>query len=197
MKASLRAVLLCACLSAGAAAQEAQPIRATAREVMVDMVVHDQHGKLVRKLDPSEITLYEDGVRQEIRSLRLVDGKDVRHEETVPAQALPAASAKPAVPAPPDGMLSLHTINLVCLVFQDLSPDTRQAAFQAALEFLNDELKPNTIIGVFSLSDRGVKPMAPFSSDRATLVSAIRLAAAGQVSTLSNTLTSSMHRNLE
>jgi len=184
MKASLRAVLVCACLGAGAAAQEAQPIRATAREVMVDVVVHDQHGKLVRKLDPSEITLYEDGVRQEIRSLRLVDGKEVRHEETVPAQAPPAASAKPAVPAPSDGMLSLHTINLVCLVFQDLSPDTRQAAFQAALEFLNDELKPNTIVGVFSLSDRGVKPMAPFSSDRATLVSAIRLAAAGQVSTL-------------
>ena len=183
MRASVRAVLACACMAAGVAAQEqgAAPIRATAREVMVDLVVHDQHGKLVRKLDPGEIALYEDGVRQEIRSLRLVDGKEVRREE--PARA---ASGTPAQPTAPGGMVSLHTVNLVCLVFQDLSPETRQAAFQAALEFLDDELQPNTMIGVFSLSDRGVRPMAPFSGDRATLVRAIQMAAAGQTSTLSS-----------
>jgi VWFA-related protein len=180
----MRAALACVCVAAGAAAQEqgAAPIRATAREVMVDLVVRDQHGKLVRKLDPGEIVLYEDGVRREIRSLRLVDGKEVRRE--APAAVAPAASGAPAQPAAPGGTLSLHTPNLVCLVFQDLSPDTRQAAFQAALEFLDDELQPNTTVGVFSLSDRGVKPMAPFSGDRATLVRAIQLAAAGQLSTL-------------
>ena len=183
MRASVRAVLACACMAAGVAAQEqgAAPIRATAREVMVDLVVHDQHGKLVRKLDPGEIALYEDGVRQEIRSLRLVDGKEVRREE--PARA---ASGTPAQPTAPGGMVSLHTVNLVCLVVQELSPETRQAAFQAALEFLDDELQPNTMIGVFSLSDRGVRPMAPFSGDRATLVRAIQMAAAGQTSTLSS-----------
>lgn len=189
MRASLRALLACACMVAGAAAQEqgAQPIRVTAREVMVDLVVHDQHGKLVRKLDPADVALYEDGVRQEIRSLRLVDGKDVRRAPTQAATPEPQpAGAAPAKPPAPSGMLSLHTVNLVCLVFQDLSPDTRQAAFQAALEFLNDELKPNTMIGVFSLSDRGVQPVAPFSGNRATLVRAIQMAAAGQVSTLSS-----------
>jgi VWFA-related protein len=189
MRASLRALLACACTIAGAAAQEqaAQPIRVTAREVMVDLVVHDQHGKLVRKLDPADVALYEDGVRQEIRSLRLVDGKEVRR---APAQAATPVvqpdGATPARPPAPSGMLSLHTANLVCLVFQDLSPETRQGAFEAALEFLNDELKPNTMIGVFSLSDRGVQPMAPFSGNRATLVRAIQMAAAGQISTLNS-----------
>ena len=189
MRASLRALLACACTIAGTAAQEqgAQPIRVTAREVMVDLVVHAQHGKLVRKLDPADVALYEDGVRQEIRSLRLVDGKDVRSARTQAATPVPQpAGTTAASPPAPSGMLSLHTVNLVCLVFQDLSPDTRQAAFEAALEFLNDELKPNTMIGVFSLSDRGVQPLAPFSGNRATLVQAIQMAAIGQVSTLSS-----------
>ena len=181
------AATLCALLPVACAAAQEQagpPIRSTVREVVVDLVVHDQHGKLVRKLEAGDIALYEDGVRQEIRSLRLVSGKEVRQEESAPPAAAPAESGKAPRPGAPGGMLSLHTVNLVCLVFQDLGPETRKAAFEAALEFLNDELRPNTIIGVFSLSDRGVRPMAPFSNDRATLVKAIRAAAAGQISTL-------------
>jgi len=186
MTFGLRALLPIACAVVAAAAQEqvVPPIQSTVREVVVDVVVHDRHGKLVRKLDPGDIALYEDGVRQEIRSLRLVSGKEVRQEEAAPAAASQAVTGKAPRPAAPGGMLSLHTVNMVCLVFQDLSPETRKAAFEAALTFLDSELRPNTVIGVFSLSDRGVRPMSPFTSDRAALVKAIQAAAAGQVSTL-------------
>jgi len=177
-----RCLLLLACAAGCTAAQEqaGTAIRSTVREVVVDVVVHDRHGKLVRKLDPAEVSVYEDGVRQEIRSLRLVSGKDVRREETEEA---PAKEGRPR-PAAPVGLAPLRTVNLVCIVFQDLSPETQKTAFEAALEFLNSELRPNTFIGVFSLSDRGVFPMAQFTNNRTTLAKAIQTAAAGQISTL-------------
>ena len=188
MTTTLRALLLFACVVAGAAAQEqvGPLIRSTVREVVVDVVVHDRHGKLVQKLDPTEITLYEDGVRQEIRSLRLVSGKEVRQEETSAAKPAQAKNGNSTLPVSSAGLVPLRTVNLVCMVFQDLSPDTRRTAFASALEFLNDELRPNTVIGVFSLDDRGVHPMSPFTNNRGTLVKAIQSAAAGQIPTLSS-----------
>src|ERR1035441_6807720 len=46
-------------------------IRSSVREVLLDVVVRDAHGHLINNLKPGEVTVYEDGVRQDVRSFRL------------------------------------------------------------------------------------------------------------------------------
>jgi VWFA-related protein len=144
---------------------------------VVDIVVHDRHGKLVKKLDPRDVTLLEDGVKQELRSLRFVSGREIRQDEPVSA---PKGTPQTAPINP------LQTMNLVCMVFHDLNPEVRAWALDAALEFLKNELRPNTFIGVFSLDDRGVHPMSAFTNNRAALVNAIQLAAKGKIPSIGN-----------
>ena len=56
-------------------------IRSTTREVLLEVVVRDAHGRLVTKVDPAQVAVYEDGIRQEVRSFRLVQGSEVRAED--------------------------------------------------------------------------------------------------------------------
>ena len=149
-------------------------IRSSVREVLLDVVVRDKHGKPVTNLQPGQVEVYEDGVRQEVRSFRLVSGGEVRTEDEKEA-----AEAK--TPGAQLKLNPLRTVNLVCLVFSDLNAETRDLARRAAREFVNNELRPNTFIGVFSLDDAGLKPLSPFSNNREHLLKAVDLAAMNQL----------------
>ena len=80
-----RAFLPLALLTANGLAQAPHAsdvvIRSSAREVLLDLIVRDAHGKLVTNLKPEDVTVYEDGVRQDVRSFRLVAGSEVRVED--------------------------------------------------------------------------------------------------------------------
>jgi hypothetical protein len=51
------------------------------REVLLEVIVRDARGRLVKKIDPEQVSIFEDGVRQQIRSFRLVQGSKVRAED--------------------------------------------------------------------------------------------------------------------
>jgi len=157
-------------------------IRSTVREVLVDMVVRDAHGHLVTNLKPGEFTVYEDGVRRDVRSFRLVAGSEVRAEdEKQAAEAQPAGAKLPGSKAAPPPFNPVRTVNLVCLILNDLNPETRAVAFDSARKFVNEELRPNTFIGVFSLDSSGLRPVFPFSNNRERLLKAVELAAVNQL----------------
>ncbi len=154
-----------------------------AREVLLEVVVRDAHGKLVTKIDPSQVSVYEDGVRQDIKSFRLVPGREVRAEvqkEIAQTAATPASRLSAAQPR----STPLRTVNVVCLILNDLTPETRKFAFEAARKFVNNELRPDTFIGVFSLDASGLRPVFPFSNNREHLVKAIELASVNQLPTI-------------
>ena len=70
-------VLSAALLIGTGIAQQTTPdsnvvIRSSTREVLLEVVVRDAHGRLVTKIDPGQVTVFEDGVRQNIQSFRLV-----------------------------------------------------------------------------------------------------------------------------
>jgi hypothetical protein len=67
-------------------------IRSSAREVLLDVVVRDARGRLVTDLKPGEVTVYEDGVRQDVRSFRLVAGSEVRVDDEKQAAETQAAT---------------------------------------------------------------------------------------------------------
>ena len=78
--------------------------------------------------------IYENGVRQEIKSFRLVQGSEVRSQDEkqmAEQQAQTAAEPNDRNPPPPPSS-ALRTVNVVCLVLNDLTPETRAFAFDAA-----------------------------------------------------------------
>jgi len=187
---SLR-IFTAALLAAAAIAQTGENLvmKSSVHEVLLDVVVRDKHGKLVRELKPEQLAVYEDGVKQNVRSFRLVTGSEVRTEdekeaaEAVSTATVPATAAAPAPPSakPVPRMNPLRTVNLVCLVFSDLNQETRALALEAGRQFVNNELRPNTYIGVFGMDDAGLRLLSGFSNDRRQLLKAVERASMNQL----------------
>ena len=68
---------LLAAIEQGPETRRQEVIRAVTQEVLLDVVVRDHKGRLIRDLRPEEIEVYDDGVRQKLTSFRLVTGSDV------------------------------------------------------------------------------------------------------------------------
>jgi len=150
-----RAFLPLALLIADGLAQTPQAadvvIRSSAREVLLDVVVRDARGKLVTNVKPEEIAVYENGVRQDVRVVRLVAGSEVRIEDERQAAEAKADAAPPAQPVPRSPLNPLRTVNVVCLVLNDITASdndifgssliapTRAVAFGAARKFMDNQ----------------------------------------------------------
>ncbi len=154
------------------AAQPQQPpapqpgfvIRKNVQEVMVDVVVRDKRERTLTDLKANEVEVYEDGVKQDQRSFRLVSGAEVREVEE-------SKSAAPKTPR----FDAQRQINLVLLVFRIMNTGARerQVAAEAAEDFLKNELRANTLVGVFSLDYR-LNALTPFTNNVAQLRKAVR-----------------------
>lgn len=165
-------------LAQNAASQETTPtIRTTVNEVALDLVVRDKRGRLVKNLKPGDVEIYEDGVRQEIRSLRLVTSGERPAQPKPPAPQTPPPD-QPAAPSEDDAAetghpapLPLRGINLFCIVFHNLDPGARKWAVEATRDFINRELRPGTFVGVFNLDSR-LTPLQAFTDNRDELLRA-------------------------
>jgi VWFA-related protein len=152
-------------------AESGPTIHATVNEVALDLVVRDKKGRLVKNLKPGDVEIYEDGVRQEIRSLRLVGG-EAPAPPAQPAADRQSAEAQPetAEPVRPAAM-PLHGLELICVVFHQLDPNTRRWAVAAVQEFIKTTLRPGTFVGVFNLDSR-LTPLHAFTNNRDELLRA-------------------------
>lgn len=160
-------------LTAGLAAQTSAPpgvvIRRSVQEVMLDLVVRDKHEKLIRDLKPGDVEVYEDGVKQDIRSFQMISGVESREAEEKAAALAPGAPAK---------MNPQREINLVLLVFRMMGARERLVAKQAAEDFLKTELRANTYVGVFSLDYR-LNALQPFTNNVEALRKSVGVASSG------------------
>ncbi len=141
-------------------AQHAPVIQSTTQEVLLDLVVRDKKGHVVRDLKPEEITVLDGGQAQKIRGFRLVQGM-----EAVPGTAQPKLDP-------------LRQIQLVSLVFDRLGPDGRRLSKQAALELLKNESGPNVYFGVFNVDQR-LRVLQPFTANRELARKAVDAATGG------------------
>jgi VWFA-related protein len=134
---------------APAAAQEppAPPLLAPVgtEQVEVDLVVRDKEGRLVRDLERGQVEVFEDGVRQDVDSLTLVE-----HGRSGEPAAEPV---------------------FVALAFDRLGPASRRFARQAALEYLSGR-RPGSEAAVFAI-DRGLSVQQGFTDDALALRAAI------------------------
>jgi VWFA-related protein len=147
-------------------------------EVLFDVVVRDKKGRLVNDLTASDFEVYEDGVRQDINSFRLV----------APAGAATSAAGGAASTDRGDGRAGgagtttnrpdragASGVSAVALVFDRLSPDARARATKAALSYLDESANKDELFGVF-LTDLSTLVLQPFTADRGLVKSGVEKA---------------------
>jgi VWFA-related protein len=153
-------MLLTAYFAIALQAQEQATIRTTANEVVVDVVVRDKKGKLIKGLTAADFVIQEDGAKQTITSLR-ESGGTLSLEDS---SKVGTAARTPSDPTRP--------VRLFSLVFDRLGIDSRRLARQAAYDFIKEELAPDVYVGVF-YTDQRLNVVQSYTKDRVKLRAAI------------------------
>jgi VWFA-related protein len=153
-----------------AAADPGLTIRQSVQEVLLDVTVRDSHGRLVKNLKQSDLQVFEDGVRQDVRSFKFVSAQTDGKGKNATAQAATASSAAPANP--------LRAVNLVCIVFANLDAFTKQYAVNAVKDFIKGQIQPDTWIAVFNLESQ-LSVLQPFTTNRNEVMDAANRAFTG------------------
>jgi VWFA-related protein len=139
-------------------------VRIGSEEVLLDVVVRDKKGRPLTDLKADDIEVYEDGVKQQINSIRKVEKTDLIEGADASNNA---AGAAPGYAVDP-----LRQINLVTMVFERLNNEGRLLARDAAREFLKSELRRNVMVAVFALDQR-LQVLQQFTNDGAKLSAAV------------------------
>src|ERR1017187_9405519 len=120
-------------------------IRVTATEVALDVVVRDKKGRQVKNVKPGDVEVYQDGVKQQVLSFRMVGGRELE-------KGKPGKEA--AAPQPTQTSLPLRELNTICIIFHNIDPVTRPHAVQTVKEFIKSNLPPESYIGIFNLNEK-------------------------------------------
>lgn len=128
----------------------------SSNEVSLDAVVKDKKGRPVRDLTAADFEVYEDGVRQQVNSFRLV----TKGAYVTGQGGATATNVAPAA-RPTD---SVGGVSAVALVFDRMTPDARNRAREAALAYVRDNFAPNEYVGVF-MTDLSLKVLQTYTND--------------------------------
>jgi VWFA-related protein len=197
MKKQLTALLLCALSCAPAASQtpaRQQPdpqdeiVRVSTNEIVLDAVVRDRKGRVVKDLKPTDFEVFEDGARQQVTSFHLVSREPNAPAAGGPSNVAAAADARPggATPTPSARRPEVARLGAVAIVFDRLSPDARARARQAALSYVAGGLRPDDFVGVFGI-DLSLRVLQPFTNNEQLVRNAIDREATHSPSTHSAT----------
>src|SRR6266436_2532629 len=205
-RAVLTAVLLVLNVSLSAFAQgapqapQSQPpqqpqyrVRVTSELVLVNVVVRDKKGNLVRDLKREDFTLLEDGKKQAVSTF---DFENV--DEMTTAGAAEATVSGTA----PDGVLlrskdqpaSLNArdrrLMLLFFDFSGMEPEDIERSVDAAKKFVQTRMQPADMIAVVSLATN-MRIDLDFSDDKTKVLSVLNSYTSGQGQGFDNGLTGS------
>lgn len=135
--------------------------RRSANQVLADFVVLDRRGRLVRGLTPAQLEVTDNGLRQQVESLRLV----TRSARLGPLNWRAVGLLPPA--AEPSGA------NLAVLVFDPLAPAAAPLARGAARQFVREYSGPGNYLAIF-VRRRSLVLLQPFTAQAKALDAAIR-----------------------
>lgn len=177
MRRAVLPVSFSVALSALVSAQQ-PPVRTITTGVVVDVTVVDGKGNPVLDLTPEDFELSEDGTRQRIVSARLVNGGAVRAlnaSATVGGQS--GGQPTSTESTSPAGTSLPTTPSVTAILFDRLSPESRDLARRAALAYVSTLTPPHDYAGVF-LADLSLRTFQPFTNQRENLARAVDLVSA-------------------
>lgn len=135
--------------------------------VLLDIVVRDKRGKLVRDLTAADFEVSEDGVRQAVDSFRVVNNDAPDEADAEPAAAPAAAGAPPtapaAAPAAAEAESAARGPAVVAFVFDRMSADGRRMAQKTAMTFAERGYAGGDLVGVFAI-DQALRTLQPFTT---------------------------------
>ncbi|HLK21955.1 MAG TPA: VWA domain-containing protein [Bryobacteraceae bacterium] len=134
--------------------------KAGAEETVLDVVVRDKKGRLVKDLKESDFTVIDNGTPRPVKSFRLVEGTEAINSTGGRMQLDP-----------------LRQLRLITLVFQGGDQNAKKLARDAAFELIKGELAQNVYISVMAI-DHKLQALQPFTNDRQLLHKAISRATA-------------------
>ena len=178
-------ILLSLAAASLAARSQSQPpvLKTGTTGVVIDVSVVDAKGQPVLDLSPGDFEIQEDGVKQQILSVRLV------HRGAAPGghvvQGGDPAFTAPAAAAAASTTMSVpeSTPSVTAILFDRLSPEVRPFAHRAALAYVATLSPPSDYAGVF-LADASLKTFQAFTNKPEGLRTAIdRVAAAAPTNT--------------
>lgn len=136
-----------------------------ANEVLLDVVVRDKKGKVVKDLKRSDFEIYEDNEKQDISSFTLVSRESTAVAET-------KKDVTSTTPATTSEREPFGNINLIAMVFDHLSPDARNLARKAATTFVDENIQRDDLATVCVI-DRSLNVIQQYTSDIELLKQAV------------------------
>ena len=161
-----------------AAQQPAQPVfRSDVDLVVVDVVVRDRQGNVVRGLTANDFEVREDNRPQQVVSF------DVEEVSTAPQNATPlppvlpvGTSSQVASSAQPTALRreDLAGRRLIVLLFDltSMQPEELERAGRAAVEYVDHQMADADLVAVATI-ESGLNVVADFSGDRAQVKAAL------------------------
>jgi VWFA-related protein len=145
-------------------ADNEQVVKIRSTEVLLDLIVRDKKGEVIRDLKPEEIEVYEDGSKQPISAVRL-------REFTGGISPRESGEKDNSEPRKPTFDPS-RPLMLVSLVFENLDLNGRDLVRRSAMSFVDNALRDNILVGVF-VSGQKLFLIQQYTNDRAKLQRAI------------------------
>jgi VWFA-related protein len=136
-----------------------------ANEVLLDVVVRDKKGKIIKDLKQSDFEIYEDNEKQDISSFTLVS----REAAAVTDTKKDVATTAPATTSEREPFANL---NLIAMVFDHLSPDARNLARRAATTFVDENIQRDDMAMVCVI-DRALNVIQQYTGDTQLLKQAV------------------------
>ncbi len=175
---------VCAVTPAAQSSRQSQPVfRAATELVLVNVVVRDKSGAVVRNLARADFIVTEDDKLQTIDSFDFEELDPSRADEPPPAPALLApttpvlttppktAAAAAAVPVPAEKpKIDMRGRRLIVLFFDlgSMQPDELERAVKAAHDYVGQRLAPADMIAIASFAT-SLQVVQDFTADRELL----------------------------
>jgi VWFA-related protein len=200
--AIVAATLLVVNVSAQAPQQPQQPqyrVHVTSELVLVNVVVRDKKGNLVRDLKKDDFTLLEDGKRQAISSFDFENVDELKTagaaEATVSGTATDGALLRPAEKT---AVLDARDRRLMLLFFDfsGMDPEQIDRSVDAAKKFVQTRMQPADLIALVSLATN-MRVDLDFTDDKTKVLSALTSYTSGQGQGFDNGATGSAEGGAE
>jgi VWFA-related protein len=171
-----------------APAAQAPVFRSAVNLVLVDVVVRDRNGAVVRGLTANDFELLENGVKQDILSFAFEDitsnAAPIENASTLGAAAAtsaartaPAASPAAAAPAPPAAAddtpshpltsdeVAGHRVLTLVFDTSSMQPEDVQKAVDGAVKWVDEQMTPADLVAVASINST-LQVLTDFTSSK-------------------------------
>lgn len=146
--------------------EDGQVVKITTNLIQLDVSITDKSGKPITDIRPDEITIYENGVKQELIGFSFVSNPQPKREKQ--------ANADSNIPEPPVEIRPEQVRRTIALVVDDLTLSFVSAAYtrRALKKYVDEQMQPGDLVGIIR-TGAGIGALQQFTSNKQQLYAAI------------------------